>query len=106
LGLGGNPDSSSPMYELLAAGIVRRTPAAADLKIPEAPDGADPERADLSLPAAESISQPEKIAAHPALPAAGISSTGPVGATIFQIVALGEEIASVGKSDAAPARGS
>jgi len=47
LGLGGNDDTSSPMYETLAAGIVRRTPAASDLNIPEPPEGADPERAQL-----------------------------------------------------------
>jgi hypothetical protein len=45
LGLGGNADSTSPMYEVLATGVVRRTPTANDLNIPEPPDGADPERA-------------------------------------------------------------
>jgi uncharacterized repeat protein (TIGR03803 family) len=45
LGLGGSPDSTSPMYEILAAGIVRRAPTVADLNIPEAPAGADPEMA-------------------------------------------------------------
>jgi hypothetical protein len=45
LGLGGSSDSTSPMFELLAAGVVRRSPTAADLNIPETPDSADPERA-------------------------------------------------------------
>jgi hypothetical protein len=47
LGLGGSADPTSPMYEVLAAGAVRRTPGIADLNIPEPPDGADPERAAL-----------------------------------------------------------
>jgi hypothetical protein len=45
LGLGGSDDASSPMNEVLAPGVVRRTPGTADLNIPEAPEGADPERA-------------------------------------------------------------
>jgi virginiamycin B lyase len=45
LGLGGSADSTSPMYEVLATATVRRTPTAADLDIPEAPAGADPELA-------------------------------------------------------------
>jgi hypothetical protein len=45
LGLGGSADPTSPMLESLAAGVVRRIPHVADLNIPEAPDGADPERA-------------------------------------------------------------
>jgi hypothetical protein len=45
LGLGGSENPSSPMYEILASGVVQRTPTVADLNIPEAPDGADPERA-------------------------------------------------------------
>jgi hypothetical protein len=45
LGLGGSPNPSSPMYEVLAAGTTRRIPAAADLNIPEPEAGADPERA-------------------------------------------------------------
>jgi hypothetical protein len=50
LGLGGNSNPNSPMYEILATAIVRRTPGLADLNIPEAPDGADAERAaDLSV---------------------------------------------------------
>jgi hypothetical protein len=38
------------MNEVLAAGVARRTPTAADLNIPEEPDGADPERAALPAP--------------------------------------------------------
>jgi hypothetical protein len=45
LGLGGSPDATSPMYEILATGVVRRTPTAADLNIPEPPEDADPEMA-------------------------------------------------------------
>jgi hypothetical protein len=45
LGLGGNADLTSPMYEVLAPGVVRRAPTTNDLNIPEPPDGADPERA-------------------------------------------------------------
>jgi hypothetical protein len=45
LGLGGSADPTSPMYEILATGVVRRTPGVADLNIPEPPEGADPERA-------------------------------------------------------------
>jgi hypothetical protein len=54
LGLGGSTDPNSPMYEVLAAGVVRRTPSVADLNIPEPPDGADPERA-ASVPAAQQV---------------------------------------------------
>jgi hypothetical protein len=50
LSLGGSTGTSSPMNEVLAAGVARRTPAAADLNIPAEPDGADAERA--ALPAA------------------------------------------------------
>jgi hypothetical protein len=45
LGLGGSSDPSSPMFETLATGVVRRTSTAADLNIPAEPEGADPERA-------------------------------------------------------------
>jgi hypothetical protein len=55
LGLGGSSDSTSPMFELLAAGVVRRTPTAADLNIPETPDGADPERAAPVAPLGSSL---------------------------------------------------
>jgi hypothetical protein len=69
LGLGRNPDPSSPMYETLATGVVRRTPGVADLNIPQPPAGADPERAafpsvgqsftaTITGPAAEPSSQP------------------------------------------------
>jgi hypothetical protein len=50
LGLGGSSDPTSPMYETLAAGVVQRTPSAADLNVADPPAGADPERAAL-LPA-------------------------------------------------------
>jgi parallel beta-helix repeat protein len=52
LGLGGSDDPTSPMYEVLAPGVVRRSLSAADLKIPEAPARADPERAAF-LPTAQ-----------------------------------------------------
>jgi hypothetical protein len=55
LGLGGSPDPSSPMYEVLASGAVRRTPATSDLNIPAPPEGADPERA-AALPVGENFS--------------------------------------------------
>jgi hypothetical protein len=45
LGLGGSPDSTSPMHETLATATVRRAARAADLNIPDPPAGADPERA-------------------------------------------------------------
>jgi hypothetical protein len=45
LGLGGSTDSSSPMYEVLAAGVADRTPTTQDLNIPDPPDGADPQMA-------------------------------------------------------------
>jgi hypothetical protein len=45
LGLGGSADPTSPMYEILAAGVVQRTPTVADLNISDPPAGADPERA-------------------------------------------------------------
>jgi hypothetical protein len=45
LGLGGATDPTSPMYETLAAGTVNRTVTVADLNIPEAPAGADPQTA-------------------------------------------------------------
>ncbi|HEV3443037.1 MAG TPA: Ig-like domain repeat protein, partial [Gemmataceae bacterium] len=43
LGLGGSNGTNSPMNEILAAGVARRTPTAADLNIPAEPDGADAE---------------------------------------------------------------
>jgi hypothetical protein len=42
LGLGGSTNPSSPMYEILAAGVADRTPTAQDLNIPDPPSGADP----------------------------------------------------------------
>jgi hypothetical protein len=84
LGLGGSPDASSPMYEILAAGAVRRTPTAADLNIPEAPDGADPERAaalpnnplqaPAAIPATTNIGWQANAAALPANGNAAVST--------------------------------
>jgi hypothetical protein len=45
LGLGGSTNPSSPMYEVLAAGVADRTPTTQDLNIPDPPTGADPQMA-------------------------------------------------------------
>jgi hypothetical protein len=45
LGLGGSADPNSPMNEVLASGVTRRTPGTADLNTHEPSAGADPERA-------------------------------------------------------------
>jgi hypothetical protein len=45
LGLGHSPDPNSPMYESLAADMAHRSVVDADLNIPDAPAGADPEMA-------------------------------------------------------------
>jgi hypothetical protein len=45
LGLGGSTNPSSPMYEVLAAGVADRTPTTQDLNIPDPPAGADPQMA-------------------------------------------------------------
>jgi hypothetical protein len=45
LGLGGSTNPSSPMYEILAAGVADRTVTVADLNIPDPPAGADPQMA-------------------------------------------------------------
>jgi hypothetical protein len=45
LGLGGSTNSSSPMYETLAAGTANRTVTTQDLNIPDPPAGADPQMA-------------------------------------------------------------
>jgi hypothetical protein len=84
VGLGGSPDSTSPMYEVLAAGVVRRTPTAPDLNIPEAPTGADPERAEAlpnnplpapaAIPAAIDIGWQANAAALPANGNASVSA--------------------------------
>jgi Ca2+-binding RTX toxin-like protein len=42
LGLGGASDPSSPMFEILAAGVAHRTMTVQDLNIPYPPQGADP----------------------------------------------------------------
>jgi uncharacterized delta-60 repeat protein len=71
LGLGGSANASSPMYEVLAAGVVRRQPSAADLNVPEAPDGADAERAAAPDPTA-GFEQPDPDASgHESLLLAG-----------------------------------
>jgi hypothetical protein len=51
LGLGGSTDTSSPMYETLAAGVADRTPTTQDLNIPDPPEGADPQMAAGFAPA-------------------------------------------------------
>jgi hypothetical protein len=43
LGLGGSTNSSSPMYETLAAGVANRAVSTQDLNIPDPPSGADPQ---------------------------------------------------------------
>jgi titin len=43
LGLGGSSNPSSPMFEILAAGVVYRTVTTQDLNIPAPPEGADPQ---------------------------------------------------------------
>jgi hypothetical protein len=43
LGLGGSTNPSSPMYEILAAGVAARTVTTQDLNIPDPPEGADPQ---------------------------------------------------------------
>jgi hypothetical protein len=43
LGLGGSTDPTSPMYEVLAAGVADRTVTTADLNISDPPPGADPQ---------------------------------------------------------------
>jgi hypothetical protein len=45
LGLGGSTNPSSPMYEVLAAGVAERTVTTQDLNIPDPPAGADPQMA-------------------------------------------------------------
>jgi hypothetical protein len=45
LGLGGATNSSSPMYETLAAGVAERTVTTQDLNIADPPSGADPQMA-------------------------------------------------------------
>jgi hypothetical protein len=45
LGLGGSTNSTSPMYETLAADVADRTPTTQDLNIPDPPEGADPQMA-------------------------------------------------------------
>jgi hypothetical protein len=45
LGLGGSTNTSSPMYETLAAGVANRTVSTQDLNIPDPPSGADPQMA-------------------------------------------------------------
>jgi hypothetical protein len=45
LGLGHSADTTSPMYETLAAGVADRTPTTQDLNIPDPPAGADPQMA-------------------------------------------------------------
>jgi hypothetical protein len=73
LGVGGSADASSPMYEILAAGVVRRQPSAADLNIPEAPEGADAERA-ASLDPAAGFEQPATAASNHEPPLLAVST--------------------------------
>jgi hypothetical protein len=61
LGLGGSTNPTSPMYEVLAAGVADRTVTVADLNIPDPPAWADPQMAaDFNgVPAAVSFGRNE-----------------------------------------------
>jgi sugar lactone lactonase YvrE len=88
LGLGGSTNTSSPMYQTLAAGAALRTVTTQDLNIPDPPEGADPQRAagfnfvastDFSAPngtadALGSTSTPSAVGLIPLPPAAGTST--------------------------------
>src|SRR5262249_31433956 len=58
LGLGHSPDPGSPMFETLEAGVAHRTVTTQDLNIPDAPEGADPQRAAGFLPVPPAVFRP------------------------------------------------
>jgi hypothetical protein len=77
LGLGGSSDPTSPMYEILASGAVRRTPTTADLNIPDPPAGADAEWAAPRLALATPVTLRDAGAGKlPAAVVSGLPSDG------------------------------
>jgi hypothetical protein len=110
LGLGGSADPGSPMYEILAAGVIRRTPTVADLNIPEPPEGADAERTALALVDGVAPARFLSVVAKTLAVANGAGTTGgggfaPMGHTILAAATQGNtvpQILSVTKTEVTP----
>jgi hypothetical protein len=97
LGLGGSTDPTSPMYEVLAAGVALRTVTTQDLNIPDPPEGADPQMAvgfrfgstpqagmQNGIAALLASQSNLGLAGLMALPQAGAGANSPVSAFTFQ----------------------
>jgi hypothetical protein len=86
LGLGGSTDPTSPMNEVLAAGLADRTVTVADLNIPDPPAGADPQMAaGFDLTRASASGRQNGSAPAPA----SVSSFIPAGPVLLSTVQAG-----------------